>query len=329
MTTATRPLPAHGTYARGNGSPGRREPCPCKPCRQAKLSTRKRLDVARQLGRGARVDAEPARAHLQLLHATMSWSKIAEATGCDPRGMQLLIRGERREINRTTHDKILAVKPTPTPSPGMYLDATGLRRRLQALGAIGYSCIYIAKRIKTADARLHLIANGKQSTVRYVLARRIIAVYDELSDTPAPKGRSRTRVVRNAEANNWAGPVAWDDDTIDDPQAAPEWTGHCGTDRGWWSHRQQNIPVCVACDEAHTRWKQEHRHLPRAEYMALLAESRASASRRGETIAHDGRELMRLGHTTEHAADRLGISKEYLQQELHRHPEAACEQVAA
>ncbi|MFC8704149.1 hypothetical protein ACFUIV_18435 [Streptomyces anulatus] len=329
MTTRTRPLPAHGTYARGNGSPGRREPCPCKPCRQAKLKTRKRLDVARQRGHAARVDATTARSHLTLLRTTMSWSKIAEATGCDPRGMQLLLRGARTEINRTTHNKILAVQPAPTPSPGVYIDATGIRRRLQALGAIGYSCIYLANRISTSDARLYLIASGKQPTVRYVLARRIIAIYEELSDTPAPKGRSRTRAIRNAKAKNWASPATWDDDTIDNPQARPEWTGHCGTDRGWWTHRQQNIPVCVACDQAHAQWKAEHNHLPRSEFMSRLSASRASASRRGESIAHDGRELLAQGFTYEHAAERLGITLPYLHHELRRHPVAVDEQEAA
>lgn len=328
-TTRTRPIPEHGTYARGNGSPGRREPCPCTPCRQAKLKTRKRLDVARQRGHAARVDATPARSHLTLLRTTMSWSKIAEATGCDPRGMQLLLRGARTEINRTTHNKILAAQPAATPSPGVYIDATGIRRRLQALGAIGYSCIYLANRIHTSDARLYLIASGKQPTVRYVLARRVIAVYDDLSDTPAPQGRSRTRAIRNAEAKNWASPATWDDDTIDDPNAHPEWTGYCGTDRGWWSHRQQNIPMCQACDEAHTQWKRDHQHLSRTELMASLNASRASASLRGEAIAYDGRELLAQGHTPEQAAARLGISTDYLHTELRRHPAISEQEMAA
>ena len=323
MTTATKPLPAHGTYARGNGSPGRREPCPCAPCRKEKLRKRKQFNVARQQGRGARVDATAAREHLKALHATMSWSQLAIATGCDPRGLQLLLTGQRKEINRSTHNKILAVKAPPTPSPGMYIDATGLRRRLQALAVLGYSGIYIAKRIKTADTRLHLITNGKQPTVRYVLARRIIAIYDELAHTPAPAGRSRTRVIKLAADNRWAGPVAWDDDTIDDPAAVPDWTGHCGTDRGWWMHTNQRLPMCEACATAHEEWKGKHRVLPRGEYSAALARARAAASSRGVDIAHDGRELMRQGCDYDTAAARIGVTRQHLQQELQRHPEKA------
>jgi hypothetical protein len=259
----------------------------------------------------------------------MSWTQIAQATGCDPRGMQLIISGQRTEINRSTQTKILAVKPAATPAPGMYIDAVGLRRRIQALSAIGYSCIYLADRIGTAEVRLHRIANGSQPSVRWVLASRIIAIYNELSHTPAPAGRSRTRVIRHAAANRWAAPVAWDDDTIDDPNAVPDWTGFCGTDRGWWTHRQQDVPVCPACENAHAEWKQARQHLSRSELMTELTAARANAAGRGEAIVHDGRELLAQGLSHEQAAERLGITRAYLLQELGRRPEITGEQVAA
>ncbi|MEV4784069.1 hypothetical protein AB0K53_01195 [Streptomyces tuirus] len=320
MTTPTKPLPPHGTYARGNGSPGRRPPCPCPPCREAKLKTRKRLNVARQLGRAARVDATVAREHLRKLRATMSWSQIQAATGCDDRGLQLLIGGRRNEINRTTQDKILAVPPGAEPSPGMYMDATGLRRRLQALSALGYSGREIATRLATSEARIHKIQNGSQATVRYKLARRINDLYDELSQTPAPPGRSRTRVLRHARTNHFAPPGAWDDDTIDNPEAHPEWTGHCGTDRGWWIHNRQQLPMCQRCEQAHQDWLAQHNNLdPQLRNQALFKARNAAVSREAD-LAADGRELLAHRVPIEQAAARLGVTKNHLQQALKRHP---------
>ncbi|MFI8206843.1 hypothetical protein [Streptomyces sp. NPDC085937] len=327
MTTA-KPLPPHGTYARGNGSPGRRPPCPCPPCREAKLKTRKRLNVARQLGRAARVDATAAREHLHKLRVTMSWSQIQATTGCDDRGLQLLISGQRTEINRTTQDKILAVAPGAEPSPGMYIDATGPRRRLQALSAIGYSGRQIAQRIGTAEARIQKIASGVQPTVRYGLVRRINSLYDQLSQTPAPAGRSRTRVIRHALDNHYAPPGTWDDDTIDDPNAHPEWTGHCGTDRGWWIHQNQQLPTCARCEQAHQAWLAAHAHLDNRAFNQAKFRARAEASQREAALAADARELLSLNVHIEQAAERLGVTKNHLQQAMKRHPAAATELAA-
>jgi hypothetical protein len=249
----------------------------------------------------------------------MSWVQLEQATGCDARGMQLILRGERTQINRTTLCKILSVDPAPEPAPGMYLDAAGPRRRLQALATLGYSCRYIAGRIRTSEARLHLIAAGKQPTVRYTLASRIAAVYSELSSTPAPPGRSRTRVIKHAADNAYAPPGAWDD--IDDPNALPDWTGYCGTDRGFWTHRLQKIPGCARCEQAHEQWLIDHAHLDgRTRNKAMFAQRSTAASREAE-LAEDGRELLRLGADYEQAAERLGVTRNHLQQAMLRHPE--------
>ena len=54
-------------------------------------------------------------------------------------------------------------------------------------------------------------------------------------------------------AKTWASkkgcaPIScWDDDTIDDPEAWPEWTGLCGTLRGRKLHYEYKIPLCHNC----------------------------------------------------------------------------------
>lgn len=47
----------------------------------------------------------------------------------------------------------------------------------------------------------------------------------------------------------------------------------------------------------------------------------AAAASREADLAHDGRELLRHGADTEQAAERLGVTRNHLQQALLRHPD--------
>jgi hypothetical protein len=322
----TKSLPEHGTYARGNGAPGYREPCYCGPCRKAVRRGRKKYNVNRQLGQPALVDATPARERLQLLQLTMTGAQICAATGCQADNLRYIADGRRKQIRRSTLNQILAVQVEQS-APGKYVDVTGTRRRIQALRAIGWSARVIAEKAGSAEARIQLIASGAQPTVRHFLAVKIVRTFAELHQTPAPPGCSATITKRHALANGWAPPGAWDD--IDDPAAMPDWTGCCGTDRGWWLHSVNNIPVCLACNAAHQQWKNDRAHLSHKDRWAEFGKAKAAASNRGAAIAHDARELMHVsGLDYEQAAERLGITRQHLQQELIRHPETT-EAVAA
>jgi hypothetical protein len=182
---------------------------------------RKQYSVNRQLGRPGLIDATPARERLRRLQQTMTWGQISAAVGSEPGNLQHIADGRRAKIRRSTLAQILAVQPE-APAPGKYRDATGTRRRLQALRAIGHSAKVIADKAGSAEARIQLISSGEQPTVRQALEVKIRKVYAELHQTPAPAGRSATRAKNHALANDWAPPGAWDDDTIDDPQAKPE-----------------------------------------------------------------------------------------------------------
>lgn len=217
----TKPLPPHGTYARANGSPGRRAACRCAPCHNEWLRTRKRYHVNRQLGRPAEVDATPARQHLELLRRTMTWAQIADASQVECRTLQLLGAGRQQVLRRGTLARIKAVPPVPPSAPGHYLDSTGCRRRLQALRVLGYSAKVLAEIIGTAETRIHLICSGSQPRVRFLLASRIFEAYATLTVAPAPDGRSATMARRCAKANGWLGPAWWDASEIDDPAFVP------------------------------------------------------------------------------------------------------------
>jgi hypothetical protein len=208
----TRELAAHGTYARANGSPRYRPPCPCDKCRPVRRAVKKRLTVNRQLGKPGLVDATPARQRLLKLHETADWVAIAASIGTHSSVVRLIANGTKHQIRRTTHEKIMTARPAP--GPGHNLDATGTRRRIQALVAIGHTYRSIARTAGCSFRRLQAICDG-QTTVRQALADKVAKAYREMSDTPGPDTRARNR----AAANDWPPPAAWDDDTIDDPAA--------------------------------------------------------------------------------------------------------------
>jgi len=313
-----RPIPPHGTYARGNGSPGYRKPCPCQPCLNARRRGKKRNTVQRQLGRPGTVDAAQAQARLLTLNKTTGWNDLAAAIGGSAANLRDIAAGRRTTIRRATHNKIMAL--AVQPSGGQYIEATGSRRRIHALRAIGWSTSVIAKHARTSDVRIQLISNG-QATVRHSLTVKIREAYDTLS-LQTPVGRDVTRVKNTATRNGWAPPGAWDDDCIDDPAAVPDWTGYCGTDRGYWMHRNQQLPMCARCETAHEAWLTERAELTARQLNQEKFRARAAAASREADLAADARELMRYGTGIEQAAARLKVTRQHLQQALLRSPEA-------
>lgn len=87
------------------------------------------------------------------------------------------------------------------------IDATGTRRRIQALCRIGWPMRTIADRANVGIGTVSRIATKGNERVRTVVADRIAGVYDELSGSPGPSPHS----VRHATRNRWAPPLSWDD----------------------------------------------------------------------------------------------------------------------
>ena len=247
----------------------------------------------------------------------------SDATSTDERNLQLIASGQHQSVRRDTLAKIQAVAPQPMTARGMYVDSLASQRRVQSLCALGHSMLVIANAAGTTQKRIQLISSGRQASVRHHIAIRLLATYRELSEITPKPGRSSTRTRRGAAEKGWAPPAAWDDDSIDDPEAHPDWTGFCGTDRGWWTHRLERIPACERCQAAHDEWLQAHQGLSHGDRFKALGRAKAEASNRGAAIVENARELMRLGASYETAAQRLGITRQHLQQELIRHPEPA------
>lgn len=144
-----------------------------------------------------------------------------------------------------------------TSSPEGTVPAAGTIRRVQALAVAGWPMARLARETGLSPARLAQVLTA--STVPSATARAVAAVYTRYSmASPGLCGVAliHARAARaRAAAAGWAPPAAWDDDTIDDPAAIPEWTGHCGTARGVDLHARHGIPLCPPCQAALYRRK--------------------------------------------------------------------------
>jgi DNA-binding transcriptional regulator YdaS (Cro superfamily) len=116
------------------------------------------------------------------------------------------------------------------------LEATGTRRRLQALVALGWSQNQLAATLGASPSVVsQLVLGATYRHVEYATAANVAALYDELSMTPGPCARARDRAARLG----YVPPLAWAEGTIDDPRATPVATPDRHTAR-------QVDPVAVA-----------------------------------------------------------------------------------
>jgi hypothetical protein len=93
----------------------------------------------------------------------------------------------------------------------------GAIRRLQALRAIGWTMRDIAEKGNVPMGSVDSLLFKHRDTMTRSLNARVTAAYELMSGTPGPSEVMRTRARRAG----WAPPAAWDDDTIDDPNAKP------------------------------------------------------------------------------------------------------------
>lgn len=99
-------------------------------------------------------------------------------------------------------------------------DATGTRRRIQALNAIGHTNTTIATTAGVHPVLIQRLANGNQPTVYQHTRTAITNAYLALRNQPGTCQRARRRATRN----NWPTPTEWDafgPEWIDTPDPTP------------------------------------------------------------------------------------------------------------
>jgi hypothetical protein len=100
------------------------------------------------------------------------------------------------------------------------IDATGTRRRLEALMWLGWSRAVVGRRAGVSATNMTRLRNA--TTVTTATAARIADVYDELSmSLPTGSAQAIANVQNLARRRGYLPPLAWDDDTIDDPDFSP------------------------------------------------------------------------------------------------------------
>jgi hypothetical protein len=237
-------------------------------CRCPKCAARMNLweaDRRRQKAYGTwqpYVDAEPVRAHvLKVLNAGLTRPQIAAAASVNVEVVDHLLdgsgpgRGPARTMRPANAHALLGVHAPGVPPAGGHaiIDATRPQRELQALVAGGFPLRFLARQ---ASLDLHTVVDiiyGRRQA-RAGTAHTIHALYGDLWDQqPADHGvrpHDIRRSHRIAARYRWAPALAWDDDTIANPDAVPDWTGRCGTTGGYYDHSQLNTPTCQPCRDA-------------------------------------------------------------------------------
>jgi hypothetical protein len=210
------------------------EKCRCDVCRAESTAWNRAWRRRRAYGIDAYVDAEPARQHVRgLMAGGLGAKRIAALSGVPHGGVSKLLYGDpqrgmapSKRIRQATETRLLAVEATlDTLGARALLDGTGTRRRLRALVARGWSKRKLSLRLGMQPSNFG--ATFDNDKVRASTARAVRVLYDELWNVTPPEATHGDRIAasrarRYAQTQGYAPPLAWDDDTIDDPDAKPE-----------------------------------------------------------------------------------------------------------
>ena len=170
----------------------------------------------RAQGRRRYVPATDTRAKLQeLVDAHVPVRAVGRASGLSDTAVAHIIAGRHEHVQRQTATRIasLTLNDVYARASGN-VPSVGAVRRVQALMALGW---------RKADLDAEGVPSGQLVTrsrdeLNVEGWRQVRDVYDRLSMTPGPSQTARDR----AAARGYSPPLAWDDETIDDPRATPE-----------------------------------------------------------------------------------------------------------
>jgi hypothetical protein len=219
----------------GHGDPRRyRRGCHCRRCTDAIARQAKARILAHHNGTWTDpfTDAGPSRARLLAWReAGYGWREIAAATGIGEDQVRQIAVGKpsRSAPNRISLDLAARVLDGRLPAarrpPAALLDATGTRRRLQALAVAGWHLRLLQSATGVSRSELGAVRRGDLPTVRAATHEAVRRAYERLSgSTPGDHGRQSKDVVATANRARRAGWVAagrWGED-IDDPDATPD-----------------------------------------------------------------------------------------------------------
>ena len=207
--------------------------CRCPDCTAANTAASRTAARERLYGRWQPyVDAGPVREHIAALRtAGIGVERIAHLAGLSVSHIRALAEhdhGDPRGTQRVRPDtatRILGIGISEASrAPHSRVDATGTRRRLQALIAIGWPAELLAAQLGRRPGSLHRSMTCESVTAR--TAHDVAALYQRLWNTRPPRDTGEQCAAADAAqahaaAQGWLPPLAWDDIDTDPAPPAP------------------------------------------------------------------------------------------------------------
>lgn len=180
--------------------------------------------------------AEWVVAHLQALKLMgMTSRDIARCAGVNEATVHRLLAQEHATVFPATARAILAVRPSTSTwrERRAWVSPAGTVRRVQALMAIGHSGLAISARAgKHPEWATRLLSGISSRGFVEEATRAAVAEVYEVMSMEIPEGQYAARTRAAAARRGFVPPLAWDEDTIDDPTAGPAET--TGSDVPGW-----------------------------------------------------------------------------------------------
>lgn len=254
-------------------------------------------DKMRKLGTPLLVTQAEFEAAARLLEKAcrygMSDRMIGEQAGVPHSLPSKVRRGKIKTMRRDSFEKVMSLRPERPKvtwsekrgkvGAGPYVDSTGTIRRMQALRADGFPGWLLGDRLGVSYEAVAQLATRQREVVLESTRLAVAKLYEELDGkTPGDFGVGSPQAGKCATYARRAGYAprsCWDPDTIDDPEAEPEWTGYCGTPMGRWIHQREGIPKCPRCKN------QPHKIPFSGEKFRRMREARGWSQRQMEEMA--------------------------------------------
>jgi AraC-like DNA-binding protein/DNA-binding CsgD family transcriptional regulator len=207
-----------------------KDQCRCAKCTAVNTAASNEMHRERTFGRWEPyLDSGPTRAHIEDLRAAgIGVDQIAKLAGLSSSHVRGLIypsstgKPPYQRVRRETAERILAVPVEDSSrAANSHVDATGTRRRLQALIAVGWAQAWLARELHRSPANFRRSMTADTVTAR--TAQLVNEMYERLWAAPLPQQTSSQRNASDAArahavAQGWLPPLAWDDiDTDPDP----------------------------------------------------------------------------------------------------------------
>lgn len=189
----------------------RRQPG-CPTCRAYVAAAKRRARRMRRLGMPRFGDVPTVAAHIRaLLDAGYSQRRLAALCGVDVTIIRRVLGGRQHKIFAGTAQRLLAVSV-----PSQAIAQVGVVRRCQALTAAGFSAAQIGAAVGVSADAIQCWREGRRPPKK-MWAEKLIAAYAQMWEQSGDSVRS----LQLARRRGWLLPEAWDEVTIDDPDAVP------------------------------------------------------------------------------------------------------------